>query len=108
MKNTVLDLSKAAIKIGNKEYTGDPVVIDEGDITVHKIQNGNVKETLNYGEDYKVLCYENNVKKGTAKVTFMGTGRCSGLKTVTFKIVQRDVSTRISEGAEYFAHAFGF
>ena len=108
MKNTVLDLSKAVIKVGNKEYTGDPVVIDEGDITVHRIKNGNVTNTLNYGEDYKVLCYENNVKKGTAKVTFIGTGRCSGLKTVSFKIVQRDVTTRISEGAEYFAHAFGF
>lgn len=89
ISDTVLDLSKANIKVGNKEYTGDPIVIEEKDITEHTIKIGKETKPLNYGEDYRVLYYENNVKKGTAKVTFIGMGSCSGLKTVSFKIVQR-------------------
>ncbi|MBR2794589.1 MAG: Ig domain-containing protein, partial [Solobacterium sp.] len=105
---TVLDLSKATIAVAPQIYTGEPIEIGEGDITAHTIKVGKVKEPIEYGTDYKVLYYENNVNKGKAKVTFIGMGRCSGIKTVTFSIAQRDVNTRVSAGAEYFAHAFGF
>ena len=72
-----------------REYTGYAAEIDPAkDILSASITGG----TLTYGENYEILYYENNAKKGTAKVTFIGMGDCSGTKTVTFKITQRNVS----------------
>lgn len=103
--HSVLDLSKATIKIANKEYTGSPVEIKEADITATTIKDGKQTKNLTFGTDYKVLYYENNVNKGTAKVTFIGEGNISGTKTVSFKIDQRSVS---ANWFERLAQALGF
>ena len=39
-----------------------------------------------------MLNYKDNTKIGTATVTITGKGNYSGSKTVTFKIVKRDIS----------------
>ena len=48
---------------------------------------------MTYGEnaDFVAVSYVKNVNKGTAKVTFKGVGSYGGEKTVTFKIIQRNV-----------------
>ena len=100
-----LDLSKAKITVKSKEYTGSSIQIGKADITSATIKNGKSTVNLNYGTDYEVLCYENNVKKGTAKVTFIGTGDYSGVKTVSFKITQRNVK---DHWAKDLLEALGF
>jgi len=86
----ILDLFKAKITlVKTKEYTGYAAEIDPAeDILSATITGG----TLKYGENCQILYYENNVKKATARVTFIGMGECSGTKTVSFKIGQRNVS----------------
>ena len=91
VKDAVLDLSKATIKVRDQEYTGDEIEIDGDDIASASIKIGKKSENIEFGKDFDVLVYENNVKKGTAKVTFAGKGEYSGTKTVTFKIKQRTV-----------------
>jgi len=86
----ILDLSKAKITlVKTKEYTGQAAEIDSAeDILSATIAGG----TLKHGENCQILYYENNVKKATAEVTFIGMGGCSGTKTVSFQISQRNVS----------------
>ena len=92
------DISKATIKIEPQEYTGEAVEItDQAQFTKGKVflnvAKGNQK-TLTLGEDIEVVegSYVKNVNKGTAKVTFRGIGEeFGGTKTVTFKIVPRNV-----------------
>ena len=55
---------------------------------ITKIKVG--KEYLEEG-DYEIIGYTNNIKKGTAKMTLKGVGDYGGTKTVTFKIVPRNV-----------------
>lgn len=62
-------------------------------------------QKLEFDTDYKVLCYENNMNKGTAKVTFIGMGDFTGTKTVSFKVNQRNVA---SNWFERLAQVFGF
>ena len=47
---------------------------------------------LTYGNDFEVVSYSQNVKKGVAKVTFKGIGNYGGEKTVTFKITERNLA----------------
>ena len=51
--------------------------------------NSRVKKTLRCGTDYTIIAYQNNEKAGTAKMILKGLGDYGGLKTVSFKIVQR-------------------
>lgn len=87
------DIRKAKIKqkIADQTYTGYPV----------KLSNEDLKGVLSVGEtvlvpgkDFKIdtSSYRNNNKKGTAKVTLIGTGAMAGRKTITFRIVQRKVN----------------
>ncbi|MBP5605250.1 MAG: heparinase II/III family protein, partial [Ruminiclostridium sp.] len=69
--------------IGNQTYTGSAVTPD---ITV---KDGS--RTLTSGTDYTVS-YSNNTNVGTAKVTITGKGKYTGTKTVTFKIVAKNIS----------------
>ena len=96
------DISKAKIKINNQEYTGDYIEITSKDqfkecyLTVP----GEEKPIeLEIGKNIIVTGYQKNLNKGTAKVTFRGIeteGENSvllgGEKTVSFKIVQRDIN----------------
>ena len=74
-------------KIANKEYTGSPVELSEDDILSIKISK--TEQNLTQGTDFEIVGYTNNIKKGTAKVTFHGKGDYGGEKTVSFKIGQR-------------------
>lgn len=81
-----IDLSKAAIKVKSKPYTGNPVTIEASDIISATINTGKTKTNLKMGTDYEIADYSNNLKKGTATVTFKGIGAYAGEKTVKFKI----------------------
>ena len=70
--------------VSNQQYTGsaikpNPKVTYSG-------------QMLEKGVDYTVS-YSNNVKRGTATITITGKGNYTGTKKVTFKIVQRNMST---------------
>ncbi|MBR2682505.1 MAG: peptidoglycan DD-metalloendopeptidase family protein, partial [Atopobiaceae bacterium] len=80
------DVSKATVSaISNKQYTGKAISPKP---TV-KLSG----TTLKLNTDY-TLSYKNNVKTGTASVIIKGKGRCTGSKTVTFKIVTPGVTYR--------------
>ena len=80
------DISKASFKIKTKEYIGRSVKLTSEDITAVLSKKG-----LTLGTDYEITAYTNNVKKGTATVTFRGIGEYGGTKTVKFKITQRNI-----------------
>ena len=85
------DISKAKFTIKPQEYTGSEIELDLfGDTITAKIGK---TVTLENGIDFIIVDYSNNIKKGTAKVTFQGVGEYGGTKTVSFKIVQRNIST---------------
>ncbi len=52
-----------------------------------RVYNGNAE--LYNGVDYVITGYENNVAKGTAKMTIQGIGSYGGSKTITFRIGTR-------------------
>lgn len=76
-------IASAKVKVNQQTYTGSEVQpgMDQMTVTLGK-------DTLKAG-DYEIIGYENNIKKGTAKVTIRGIGNYGGTKTVTFKIVQK-------------------
>ena len=77
-------------KIADQTYTGYPVKLSNEDLT-GVLSIGNT--ALVPGKDFIIdrNSYLNNNKKGTAKVTLIGTGAMAGRKTVTFKIIHRTV-----------------
>ena len=52
---------------------------------------------LTEGIDYEIVFYASNEKAGTGKVTICGLGQYGGIKTVTYTIAKRNLST---EGIE--------
>ena len=92
VKSDAIDISKASFTVKEQEYTGYPIEIN----TQKQFKNvsfgsGANKTTLVLGTDFIPVAFEKNLRKGTAKVTFVGIGRCSGVKTVRFKITKRNV-----------------
>ena len=85
------DISKATIKIRDKEFTGDEIELEAEDFIQAVI---NKTTNMKLDEHFEIVCYESNIKKGTAKVTLHGREEkgYGGYKTVTFKIVQRNMS----------------
>ncbi len=83
------------IAIPEQQWTGMPVELKEGDITVTQKISKTETKTLTFGSDYEIVpgSYLNNINRGTAKVTIRGlhngTDLYGGTKQVTFKIVQR-------------------
>ena len=77
------NFAKAKISVAPQTYTGNPVMLNEYDISV-KVGNN----MLFYGEDFEIIkdSYVNNIKKGTASVQIKGLGAYGGVKTVKFKI----------------------
>ena len=78
-----------------QEYTGEEVTVSGNDIfKAASLKNGT--KLILEGDDanIEVVRYQNNSKKGTAKVTFRGKEgtEFGGYKTVTFKITPRTVS----------------
>lgn len=82
-------LAKAKITIEPQQYTGKEVKLTTDDIKVTIKVKGQAKAiTLNENE-YEIVGYSNNIKKGTAKVTIHGLGEYGGTKTGSFKITAR-------------------
>ncbi len=83
------DFSKAAVTISPQTYTGKAVTLGKDQVTV-KIG----KKTLAFGTDYEIVegSYEDNVKKGTARVTIAGKGSYGGTKTVKFRIMSKKMA----------------
>ena len=88
-------LAKATVKIANKQFTGEPIELEEEDITV---RFGN-DDPLVLGTDYVIVpgSYLKNTNKGTAKVTIAAVpgGNYGNRKTVSFKIVAKTMNYTI-------------
>ncbi|MDO4194409.1 MAG: leucine-rich repeat protein, partial [Erysipelotrichaceae bacterium] len=103
--NVKTDISKASFKIQPQEFTGSLIELDpEKDILSAKI---NKTTDLVYGTDYVIDSYTNNLKKGTAKVTFRGINGYGGTKTVSFKIGQRSIVDYWQGAIKYINSLFG-
>lgn len=87
---TQASISKATFKIANQFYTGKPITIDGDDFLTAKCGTDN---PLVEGEDYRIISYSKNVNKGTASVVIQGLGDYGGTKTVSFKIVEKNLAT---------------
>ncbi len=89
------DISKARVtkKLADQEYTGNAVKLFDADLTGILTAKDKTGATVSLlpGTDFNVAGYENNVKKGTAKVTVQGIGNFAGTKTLTFRILQKKV-----------------
>ena len=73
-------IAKASVKVENQIYTGEPVEPGKDAVTV---KVGKVTLTA---DDYDIISYSNNVKKGTATMIIRGKGNYGGTKTVKFTI----------------------
>lgn len=91
----VMDIDKAGFKINDQPYTGNAVRITNASqfSSTPVIGKGTVRKELIFGKDYMVLpeSYVKNIDKGTASVTLIGIGDCTGAKTVRFKIGTRSI-----------------
>lgn len=87
-----ISFSKAVIKVKPKAYTGKTVTIDAADIASATIKTGKKQIPLKFGKDFEIAAYSNNLKKGTATVTFRGIGAYAGEKTIKFKITPTAIS----------------
>lgn len=74
------DIKSAKVVIPNQSYTGKEITLDKSKITV------TLSGTTLKPEDYDILQYTDNVKKGKATVTLKGNGNYGGTKTVKFNI----------------------
>lgn len=81
-----MSISKASAKVDTKVYyTGEEIELTEKDLTV---KLGGTTLTEN---DFEIVGYSNNIKKGTAKVTIRGKGKYGGTKQVSFKILSQNM-----------------
>ena len=82
----VKDISKVKYdKIAAQQYTGSSI---EPEVKLY-ILTGKTKNYLTE-EDYEIIGYYNNIKRGTATVLIRGIGAYSGTKSITFKIAPAD------------------
>lgn len=76
-----------SLKAGvTKTYDLEPVVLRKEDLVV-KLNGQELS-----GDNYTIVSYVDNRKKGTAKVTIQGVGAYGGQKTVSFKISPRIIA----------------
>ena len=75
-------LGKFSAKGLVKYYTGSPITLDEEDFS-------KITGTGTLDEDFKVVSYKNNIKKGNMIVTVQGIGNYSGVKTFKVKIAPK-------------------
>nr|MCR4641896.1 hypothetical protein [Lachnospiraceae bacterium] len=95
------NLAKAKIdaKKLTVNYSGSPIELTDEQMASVIVTIGKKKDakTLVYGEDFVIVGYTNNVKKGTMTVTIKGTGEetergiVSGVKTFKVKIVAKNL-----------------
>ena len=77
---TKADIKSAKVIIPKQVYTGNEITLDKSQITV-KLSGVTLKP-----DDYEIIRYADNVKKGNASVTIKGKGNYGGVKTVKFTI----------------------
>ncbi|MBR5577808.1 MAG: glycoside hydrolase N-terminal domain-containing protein [Lachnospiraceae bacterium] len=96
------DISKMTFKLRDQSYTGSEIFIDgNADFKSIKLKGKELTLSIEEGANQSLSVvpgsYVKNINKGTAKVTLQGEGEYGGTKTVSFKIVQKDV-TNIWDG----------
>ena len=74
------DIKSAKVTIPKQIYTGKEIVLDKSQITVK--YSGVILKP----DEFEIVRYDNNIKKGKASVTLRGTGNYGGIKTVKFDI----------------------
>ena len=74
------DIKTAKVTIPKQIYTGKEIVLDKSQITVKS--SGVILKP----DEFEIVRYDNNIKKGKASVTLRGTGNYGGIKTVKFDI----------------------
>ena len=77
---------KAKAKIPNQTYTGKEIIIS--DEVLNKILFAGDTPLIK-DQDFEVVSYEKNIKKGTAKILLKGKGSYGGTRTLTFKITAK-------------------
>ena len=82
LKSANISLKKGVVKT----YDLEPVVLKKEDLVV-KLNGRELSK-----DDYTIVSYTNNRKKGTAKVTIQGVGAYGGRKTVNFNIKARKLA----------------
>ncbi len=89
------DISKATVSTVTSYYfTGRHIELSaENDMIVKYSRN-----VLEAGEDFEIVpgSYVNNINKGTAKFTIRGLGDYGGTKEVSFKILSKPLSFKIT------------
>ncbi len=76
-----MSVQSASIKVLNKQYySGEPIVLTKADLQVK------VGKVILDADDYEIVEYTNNIKKGNAKVTIRGIGDYAGVKTFNLAI----------------------
>ncbi len=91
---TKSSLAGAKVTVSAQYYTGRAIEPDRDQITVK------VGGTALGAEDYEIIGYANNRKKGTAQVTIRGIGNYGGTKTVNFRIQSRVMSITVRPGGK--------
>lgn len=82
----VKDISKVKNdKIAAQQYTGSAI---KPEVKLYTL-TGKTKNYLTE-EDYEIIGYYNNIKRGNATVLIRGAGAYSGVKSITFKITSAD------------------
>ena len=87
--------AKVMNKIQAQYYTGNEITLSRNDLknvlyTGKKSAPNYLKYANNKAvDDFEIIDYTNNIKKGTAKVTVRGINKYAGTKTISFKIVQK-------------------
>ncbi|MBR3607224.1 MAG: hypothetical protein IKL51_06590, partial [Lachnospiraceae bacterium] len=87
------NISKGTFKIQDKYFTGQEIIIQGNDFTKAEISK---LPPLGYGSDYEIIegSYKNNIKKGTASVMLRGINTYYGTKTVSFKIIPKNLNSQ--------------
>ena len=91
---TESSLAGAKVTVSAQYYTGRAIEPDRDQITVK------VGGTALGAEDYEIIGYANNRKKGTAQVMIRGIGNYGGTKTVNFRIQSRVMSITVRPGGK--------
>ncbi|MDE7183977.1 MAG: type I pullulanase, partial [Lachnospiraceae bacterium] len=78
------NIAKAVVNVADQRYTGKAVKPDQSAVTTITL-NGKALEP----NEYEIIGWSNNIKKGTAKMTIHGLGEYGGTKTVRFKIIAK-------------------
>ena len=80
-------------KVVYKIYNGTPITLDAEDFEDGKIDT----KGLTFGEDFEIVSYKNNVKKGTMIVTVAGKNGYAGIKTFKVPIKAKEIPATKAE-----------